>query len=200
MMQWHDLPLFPLGSTLLPGGRMRLQVFEPRYVSLVSRCLREQSTFGVVLIQHGREVRLTAQEALPTISQVGTEARIIDFEALPNGLLGITIQGERRFDVHTVASGEQGLVQAQISWRAGAPALAIPPEAEHLRGVLAALAEHPMLKQMGLRAEVHDVDALGFALAQCLPLPECERQALLCDDSPMGRLARIGELVREMGG
>ena len=36
------LPLFPLSTVLFPGGQLLLRVFEPRYLSMVSRCMREE--------------------------------------------------------------------------------------------------------------------------------------------------------------
>ena len=42
-----SLGLFPLTSTVLPGGRMQLRVYEPRYLRLVRESLREQTGFGL---------------------------------------------------------------------------------------------------------------------------------------------------------
>lgn len=195
-----ELPLFPLGSVLLPGGRMGLQVFEPRYLSLVARCMREHLTFGVVLIQQGTEVPRVRGEAPPRLEVVGTEARIVDFESRPNGLLGITIEGERRFDLQAMRQAEDGLALGQIRWRPAPEPVPVPREAEPLLDVLAALVEHPMLKQLGVAGHAVDADMLGFALAQWLPLPESVRQGLLGEDCPLERLVQIGTLLREMGG
>ena len=38
-MNTEELPLFPLSAVLLPGGRLPLQIFEPRYLDLVSHCM-----------------------------------------------------------------------------------------------------------------------------------------------------------------
>ena len=51
-----ELPLFPLQTVLFPGGLLPLRIFEPRYVDMVSRCLRDEGSFGVVLILDGAEV------------------------------------------------------------------------------------------------------------------------------------------------
>ena len=50
-----ELPLFPLNTVLFPGGPLRLRIFEPRYLDMVRRCLKESRTFGVVLILEGEE-------------------------------------------------------------------------------------------------------------------------------------------------
>ncbi len=49
------LPLFPLNTVLFPGGPLRLRIFEPRYLDMISRCMRENGSFGVALITEGRE-------------------------------------------------------------------------------------------------------------------------------------------------
>ena len=52
-----SLPLFPLtGAVLLPRGQLPLNIFEPRYREMVSDCLRDDQSFGVVLIERGSEV------------------------------------------------------------------------------------------------------------------------------------------------
>ncbi|MCM2355672.1 MAG: peptidase S16, partial [Arenimonas sp.] len=51
-----ELPLFPLGQVLFPGGGLGLRIFEPRYLDLVKRCGRSGEGFGICLILAGREV------------------------------------------------------------------------------------------------------------------------------------------------
>ena len=51
-----ELPLFPLQAVLLPGARLALRIFEPRYVDLVRDCARDGSGFGVCAIAEGSEV------------------------------------------------------------------------------------------------------------------------------------------------
>ncbi|MGZ4700329.1 MAG: LON peptidase substrate-binding domain-containing protein, partial [Ilumatobacteraceae bacterium] len=51
------VPMFPLGTVLLPGVVLPLHVFEPRYQQLVRDCLdASEHEFGVVLIDRGSEV------------------------------------------------------------------------------------------------------------------------------------------------
>src|SRR5687768_15209514 len=98
------LPLFPLNTVLFPGGPLRLRIFEPRYLDMVSRCMRESSSFGVALITEGKEAGGTART-----TGVGTTARIVDFERLDDGLLGITARGEQRFTIEDVRTQSDGL-------------------------------------------------------------------------------------------
>jgi Lon protease-like protein len=50
-----ELALFPLNTVLFPGGLLPLRIFEPRYLDMVGRCMREGADFGVVLITSGEE-------------------------------------------------------------------------------------------------------------------------------------------------
>ena len=52
----REVPMFPLGTVLLPGGILPLHVFEDRYRELTEYCLGNQTSFGVVLIERGHEV------------------------------------------------------------------------------------------------------------------------------------------------
>ena len=79
MSQHQEIPLFPLGTVLFSGARLSLQIFEPRYLDLVGRCMKTDSGFGVVLIRDGAEARRSVEQAPPSLFEVGTYARIVDF-------------------------------------------------------------------------------------------------------------------------
>ncbi|MEX2364989.1 MAG: LON peptidase substrate-binding domain-containing protein, partial [Pseudohongiellaceae bacterium] len=53
------IPLFPLNSILFPRGRISLQIFESRYLDMIRKCMKEQSGFGIVLINSCSEVART---------------------------------------------------------------------------------------------------------------------------------------------
>src|ERR1044072_5335469 len=55
-MPARRLPMFPLGTVLLPFAHLPLHIFEPRYRALVKDCLAGDGEFGVVLIERGQEV------------------------------------------------------------------------------------------------------------------------------------------------
>ena len=77
----QEIPLFPLGTVLFPGGPLPLRIFEARYIDLVRRCMRENSGFGVVLLTDGAE----AGNGPTATSDVGTYARIVDYSSQPDG-------------------------------------------------------------------------------------------------------------------
>ena len=108
-----ELPLFPLSAVLLPYGRMPLRIFERRYLDLVRDCMRSGEPFGVVWIRRGSEVAREGR-ALHDLGDYGTTAHIVDWDQLPNGLLGITIEGRRRFELFGTSTRANGLVVGQV--------------------------------------------------------------------------------------
>jgi uncharacterized protein len=182
------LPLFPLNTVLFPGGPLRLRIFEPRYLDMVSRCMRESSDFGVALITEGREAGGTART-----TAVGTTARIVDFERLEDGLLGITARGGRKFTIVDVKTQSDGLNLADVNLLDTEPAKEIPED-------LAILAE--LLKQALLQVgAAYGDDApqydsatwVGMRLAEILPLPMLEKQQCLEMEDAVERLRLLRE-------
>lgn len=99
-----ELGLFPLTAHILPGGRMQLRVFEPRYMRLVRDSLRNQHGFGLCMLNPNGD--LSRNEHIHT---VGTLVKVIDFESLDDGYLGITIVGEQLFDIQNIKTESDGL-------------------------------------------------------------------------------------------
>lgn len=88
------LRLFPLRLVLFPGQPVALQVFEPRYLTLVEECLESGEPFGIALIEEGPEVGGTATPHL-----VGTTATIEEILPLGDGRLALSARGGRRFRI-----------------------------------------------------------------------------------------------------
>lgn len=195
-----ELALFPLHAVLLPGGRVPLQIFEPRYLDLVSRCMKSDSGFGVVRITEGHEVIIAQGSRPPAIAEIGTLARIVDWDALPGGRLRITVEGSRRFRVAQCHSQPDHLLEAVVEWLPEAAGAVLDSEFAHLREILAGLAQHPALVRLGVDAAVTDTAQLAYLLAQYLPLDEDDRQAVLAEDDPLAGLAYLDRIVKELGG
>ena len=88
------MPMFPLGSVLVPGLLLPLHVFEPRYRALVHDVLAADGRFGVTLIERGSEVGGGDER-----TAVGTAAQIVQAEESPDGRWGILAVGEERIRV-----------------------------------------------------------------------------------------------------
>lgn len=182
-----DLPLFPLAHVLFPDAQLDLRIFEPRYLDLVRDCAREGRGFGICLILDGHEA---GAPALP--AAVGTLARIVDFHTLPDGLLGIRVQGSTRFRVSATRVRDNGLLHGQVEHWADEARRPVPPE----YGLLVTILER-LLERIGghgahyPRSRLDDAAWVGFRLAQHLPLSAPEKQELLQLIDPLARLARL---------
>ena len=104
-----EIPLFPLKTVLLPGNTLSLKIFEPRYVDMIAKCMRESGVFGVVLIHKGDETAIDTD-----IYSVGSTATISDWENRADGLLGITALGIERFEIVSTRTQDDGLTFAEI--------------------------------------------------------------------------------------
>jgi len=182
-MSAPSLALFPLGTVLFPGGPLALRIFEPRYLDMIRRCLKEPAAFGVVLILNGAEVG-----AVTSIAELGTTARVVDFDTLPDGLLGISCVGEQRFRVLRRWQQADGLNLAEVDYLTDEAPCALPPEfaplADLLREVL------PKLGGAYAHVEAHYQDAGWVAnrLAEVLPLSPAQQLQLLELSEPLARL------------
>lgn len=177
------IALFPLNAVLFPGGPLKLRIFEARYVDMIGRCMREGSCFGVAMIVEGVEAGGVART-----TQIGTSARIVDFEQLKDGLLGITAVGERRFRIESAARQSDGLNVAQVEWLPVEPALPVPAECDYLVQLL----QHA-LPQLAPAYDFtpvlyDDASWVGSRLVEILPLPLEEKQRCLEMPEPLQRL------------
>ncbi len=189
------IPLFPLHSVLFPHGRMPLQVFESRYLDLISQCMKADSGFGVVWLKQGREVHQSNSVTSPQLAQVGTYARVVDWDSLPNGLLGVTIEGSDRFRLRSSYQRNDHLHMGEIEWIEAAETIKLPENCAELEGLLLTLLDHPHVARLKLNPVVEDVDTLGCVLAQLLPIDERLKFELLTIAEPLDRLNRIMTLL-----
>ena len=193
----NEIPVFPLGTVLFPGGPLPLRIFEPRYLDMVSDCLRNERPFGVCLIRAGKEVGEPA-EPHPT----GTLARIVDWGRDDSGLLTVDAVGESRFRlIETRIAPDRLLVGAcepLAEERAEVPAAYRPLArlARTLVGRLAAQYRHVPAPPAEDSADA--ATWTGYRLAELLPIPMPQRQNLLELSDPLARLRRIDRVVALM--
>ena len=193
------LPLFPLGTVLFPQGRLPLRVFEPRYLDLVRDCLRQDGRFGVVWIREGSEV-VQGTQTMPRLAQIGTFARIVDWDALPDGRLGVTIEGVAKFRLLSTEQQPNFLVVATVEPLPEEEPLPLPERARDLVALMEQLIRHPLIARLKLSPEQEDGGRLANQLAQLLPIPEAGKFGLLAETDPLVRLDRLLSLLRELDG
>jgi hypothetical protein len=185
----EEIALFPLNTVLFPGGPLPLRIFEPRYVDMVRGCMREQRGFGVVLIRSGNEVGAAEFES------VGTLARIVDFHALADGLLGLVTLGDRRFRVISRRRQSDGLNLGEVTWLEPEPAVQLPAEFAHLPAIVQALLGERGDFYAHVEQRPQEASWTGYRLAELLPLSMPSRQFCLELQDPLERLRLLSALI-----
>ena len=194
-----DIPLFPLGTVLFPSGRLPLQIFERRYVDMISKCMREGAGFGVVWIRRGSEVAEASVTNLD-LGDYGTMATIVDWDQLPNGLLGITIEGAERFHIEKVWREDSGLNMARVDIEPSPDVVEIPEEGRSMIDVLAGLQRHPEVRRLGLTVDTGNAWNICHALTQLLPIDNSVKYELLGITDINVYVDELDELLSELSG
>ena len=182
----QNIPLFPLHTVLYPHGHLPLRIFEPRYVDMISECLKTNSGFGVCLIKQGAETGPAA-----TCFNIGTYAEIVDFSRQTNGLLTITIQGKRRLRVLQTAVRSNNLLIGDIDWIASNESEEDLEEYQLLKELYQHIVEnYDTLYTYEERESVSPV-VLSYRLAEFLPFDNNIKQEILETDRVKARLDLI---------
>ena len=194
-----DIPLFPLGTVLFPSGRLPLQIFERRYVDMISKCMREGTGFGVVWIRRGTEVAEASVTNLD-LGDYGTMATIVDWDQLSNGLLGITIEGAERFHIDEVWREDSGLNMARVDVEPRPDSVEIPEEGRSMIDVLAGLQRHPEVRRLGLKVDTGNAWNICHVLTQLLPIDNSVKYELLGITDINVYVDELDELLSELSG
>jgi Lon protease-like protein len=185
------IPVFPLHSVLFPGGPLVLRIFEPRYLDMISRCLKEESGFGICLIREGSEVGEAA-----AVYPVGTLGQITYWHKRPDGLLGVTVRGEQRFHIVEQHVESNQLLVAEVELLPIDPPHTVPDEYQGLVVTLKRIIdelEHPYIN---LPKQYDDAGWVSARLVELLPLEYSHKQRLLQEDDPLRRLEVLLQMMR----
>ena len=188
----NKLPVFPLGLVVLPGTIQTLQIFEPRYLSMVKDCMNSESGFVITLSNDN-----VSGESF--MSQ-GTFVDIIDFNQLPNGLLGITVKGREKVSIKSIEQVESGLHYASISPIAE-PVVddqAVLAKFHDLINVLSQLKEHPQVKLLPLEIDMLSAESVSYQLAGLIPISPMQKQTLLEAFDSKQRMNILAKLVNKI--
>jgi len=153
----------------------------------------------VVWIRHGGEIGQRGGAA-PELGDYGTCARIVDWDQLSNGLLGITIEGVERFELRKTYTRSNGLVVGQVDLQQPTVAAPLSEQWLSLLDVLRSLETHPHVQRMNLRVDYNDAWQVGYTLLQLLPLEECLKYELLGIDNIEGLMSELHLLLNEISG
>jgi uncharacterized protein len=191
------VPLFPLHTVLFPGGVLPLKVFEQRYIEMTKRCMRDGQPFGVCMITRGDEVARNG--ALPQFADVGTLARITDFDMPEVGILHLQTQGATRFEVREHAADASGLVVGVVTTIADEATHALPEPYSPLARILETVAARLGSQNFPAGAHYDDASWVGYRLAELLPLPLSIKQRMLEVNDANARLAALKQFLERQG-
>jgi Lon protease-like protein len=189
-----QIPIFPLNTVLFPGGPLPIRVFESRYIDMVSRCLKSETPFGVLLIKEGEEA------GTATTYEVGTLAKITDFYQGSDGLLGITACGGQRFRLMSNERQHDGLNIGQVELIEAEASLALPEKFRALPEMLS-----HVLDDLGRLYEAQDrryEDAVWvtYRFLEILPIDLERKQLSLESSDTLARLDLVDELLDSVRG
>lgn len=184
-----SLPMFPLGSVLVPGAVLPLHVFEPRYQALMADCLDGDGRFGVVLIERGSEVGGGDQRA-----DVGTTASIEQYQQLDDGRFALIAVGRERFRVGEWL-GDEPYPRATVQAWADPPLDAVDQPLlagarQALDRVLATGEPFPDLSP--------DPSLASHQLSAIAPIGPYDRYRLLCAAGAADRLRHLIALLDDL--
>lgn len=193
-----ELPMFPLGSVLLPGMLLPLHVFEPRYQQLMSDLVaRDADSFGVTLIERGHEVGGGDIRAM-----IGCRAQLLECVQGPDGRWGVLAVGTERIRIdewlpddpypraRVVAEPDDVVVESEDQ-------TARLDQLERRVRRCAALATELGLAAPGEVELSRDPAQWTFQLAVLAPLGPLDRQRVLTASSARERLGVLEDLIAD---
>jgi hypothetical protein len=171
-----------------------LRIFEPRYLDMISECLKRDTPFGVLLIRSGSET------GPAKTYDVGTLARITDWYQGSDGILGVTAIGERRFRLISAHGQPDGLTVGEIELLQAEGHASLPDEYKPLAHILAGVLEDLGRLYESLDKRYDDAAWVGYRFAEILPISPEQKQSCLEADDAMQRLHLVREVLDSVRG
>lgn len=188
-----QLPLFPLNTVIFPGGVLPLRIFETRYLEMVKECVRKQSEFVICLIKDGSEVGQAAKHR-----NIGTTCRIIDWETLPDGLLGVTAQGQSRVEITDTDVQNNQLIMGEIEYLSEDQDETLPSRFKEWAQLIAVIIEELGQPFNDQDQALESAFWVGARLTEYLPFELEEKQRILELDHPLVRLEHLRSVLRDI--
>ncbi len=176
-----QIPLFPLpGALVLPGGRLPLNIFEPRYLAMVRDAIASPHRL-IGMIQPKDELSDETDDN-HSLYQIGCAGRISSFNESDDGRILITLSGVARFQCEHVVECEDGYFMARCDWRQFASDLRVDNSTVN-RETLTTILRH-YFDVKGFQADWEHIEAcederLISTLSMICPFSVPEKQALL---------------------
>ena len=161
---------------------------------MVKNCMSNNSGFVIVFqSEHSNGVDFE-------ISKKGSYVEIIDFNNLPNGLLGITVKSMEKVLIKDLTQLKDGLHVANVQ-----PVVdpevddqALLAEFPELPNILSQLVKHPKISEMPLNVHFNSADSIAYHLAGLIPIPSSNKQSLLEAIDAAQRFKILSKYIDEM--
>jgi Lon protease-like protein len=190
-------PAFPLaGALLLPGGKLPLNIFEPRYLALTEDALANRRLLAMIQPDASRP----ESAAGPALFRIGCLGRLSSFSEADDGRYLITLSGLIRFTVAEELSMRRGYRRLRGDFSAFAADLAPPAPLGLNRAALTGalrgyFARHGINANWDAIAKMPDDDVV-ITLAMVCPFDPLEKQALLEAPTAAARAETLLTLLR----
>ena len=195
------MPMFPLGTVLFPRALLPLHVFEPRYRLMTERVLRGDGEFGVVLIERGSEVG-----GGDARFDIGTVARVVRAQQLPDGGYALATVGIRRLRVERWLPEDPYPCAEVVDLDEPLDAVPPAPDATELRlraralnalGDVCALYRDADVPIPELPAIGDAPEQASYEIAALAPIGPLDAQRVLATAGAHDRLALLAEMLEE---
>ena len=185
----QNCPIFPLRTMLFPDSRLPLRIFEPRYIDMVSKCMKDSLEFGVILSRESNDPKMFETY------NIGTMAKIIDWEQGNDGLLGITTIGTNKFKLLGMNKQEDGLNIGDVEIIEREGDFKPTENFSNLVSLLKAILDDINLYNDDEK-KFESASWVSFRFAEILPLKLEDKQKCLEIDDPIIRLNYLEPLIR----
>ena len=185
----ENCPIFPLRTMLFPDSKLPLRIFEPRYIDMVSKCMKDSLEFGVILSRESNDPKMFETY------NIGTMAKIIDWEQGNDGLLGITTIGTNKFKLLGMNKQEDGLNIGDVEIIEREGDFKPTENFSNLVTLLKAILDDINLYNDDEK-KLESASWVSFRFAEILPLKLEDKQKCLEIDDPIIRLNYLEPLIR----
>ncbi len=176
----QKLPVFPLpGALLLPRADLPLNIFEPRYLEMISDALSGERMIGIIQPKDDSD---TAER--PELMKVGCAGRITSYAETPDGRMLVTLTGVSRFSIKSELTVDTAYRQVVANFKPFAIDLVMDLGAAEVNRPALLTAFKDYLTANNMSADWSEINAastevLVNTLSLLAPYPASEKQALL---------------------
>ena len=182
----NNIPIFPLSSITFPGGYMPLRIFETRYLDMVKNCVKDNTGFGISLTSNANN----------EYYDIGTYCKILDWEQMEDGLLGITIRGKSRYKIVNKVVQHDNLITANVEMLDEPNFIDIPkelmPYSDFLKNILE---QYPKFYHDDAPKYFTESGWVSSRLTEILPMELKDKQIILEIEDYLVRLYRLKDYI-----